>query len=73
MFKLNSVAGQHNWKEDMNNGIDEITPFRWEVRHTRDILQSITKCSQTHPRCFKFSCSMAKTLDRRPSAMRENW
>jgi len=32
MFKLNSVIGKHNWEEDMNYGIDEITPFRWKVQ-----------------------------------------
>ena len=73
MFKLNSVIGQYNWEEDMNYGIDEIAPFRWKVRHLKSVIHRIAKGSQTHPRCSKFSCSMAKTLDRRPSAMHERW
>jgi radical S-adenosyl methionine domain-containing protein 2 len=46
MFKLNSVIGLHNWEEDMNDGIDEIAPFRWKVRPLKRIVRRITTCSQ---------------------------
>jgi len=31
MFKLNTVVNKYNWEEDLNDGIDEIRPFRWKV------------------------------------------
>lgn len=31
-FKMNSVICKYNWQEDMNDGIEEIAPFRWKVR-----------------------------------------
>ncbi|KAN0116472.1 hypothetical protein V8E52_005853 [Russula decolorans] len=29
--KINSVINRHNWQEDMNSSIEEISPVRWKV------------------------------------------
>jgi len=30
-FKLNTVVNSYNWKEDMNEKVKELNPFRWKV------------------------------------------
>lgn len=43
MFKLNTVVNKYNWEEDMNDGIEEIGPFRWKVSNYSHLYYS---CAQ---------------------------
>lgn len=62
---------RNNWKEDMNENIGEINPFRWKVSF---LLMSYI-LTQLRKRSFKSCSSMAKTREwtLAPSAMLDTW